>query len=200
VTNTEAPEEARVLARLAQAGLDGIPSLSALAQSGVKYDTVVPILIASLDDTDDPRVKEWIVRCLSVPWAKAAGGHLVELLPTAAHKGQTALAWATGNAIGVLANPRIAPSMVDLVLDETLGAARQMIVLALPRVDGVIDAESVLLRLVSDPEVNGHAVVALARLSRESSRPVLERAATDDRPWVRQAAKRGLKKLGDPPR
>src|SRR5438874_12065859 len=47
-----------------------VDSLDVLRRSGTRYETAVPILLKWLPKINDLRVKEAIVRALSVPWAR----------------------------------------------------------------------------------------------------------------------------------
>ena len=58
------------------------------------------------------------------------------------------------------------------------------------------EAGQVLIELLEDPVVSGHAVEALTKLRVPEARPGLERMTADNRAWVRRAARRALAKLG----
>ena len=74
-----APGEEPVLVRLGKAGYD-IGSLAELCVSGVRYRKAIPILVAALSEVTEKRALDWVVRALSVPWAKPqATGPLLEL-------------------------------------------------------------------------------------------------------------------------
>ena len=53
----------------------------------------------------------------------------------------------------------------------------------------------VLIQLLDDDQVSGHAVSALGRLRAQKARPHLERFLTDWRSWVRKKAAKALAKL-----
>jgi HEAT repeat protein len=193
-----APGEEPVLAALAAAGF-AARSLADLRHSGGPYRGAIPVLLEWLPKVTDRKVKEEIVRALSVPWAKpVAAQAMIEefrhvdasLDPTG-----TGLRWTIGNALDVLADDSCFDELVELAQDRRFGRARQMIVLALGRSKNPAAAE-VLLGLVDDPDVDGHAVKALGRLKAPVARAVLERKLDDNRAWVRGEARRALAKLG----
>lgn len=66
-----ARNQAGLLAELAHAGYP-VSSLDELRTSGCRYVEAVPVLLRELERETEPRTKEWIVRTLSVPWAKPA--------------------------------------------------------------------------------------------------------------------------------
>lgn len=70
-----------------------------------------------------------------------------------------------------------------------------MIVLGFEKTRLKSQAVPVLLGLLNDETVSGHAVSALAKLGQGEARSALEEASTDARRWVRNAAKRGVVKL-----
>jgi HEAT repeat protein len=53
----------------------------------------------------------------------------------------------------------------------------------------------VLIELLDDPIVSGHAIKALRKLKVPEARPGLERMLDDDRAWVRKEAQRALAAL-----
>lgn len=106
----------------------------------------------------------------------------------------TGLRWTIGNALEVLFDDANFEALADLARDERYGKARQMIVLGLGK-SRRPESVDVLLALVDDPDVDGHAVKALARLRAPKSRAALEGKLTDERAWVRSEARKGLAKL-----
>jgi HEAT repeat protein len=69
-----------------------------------------------------------------------------------------------------------------------------MVVLALART-GSPDAPAVLIELLDDEEIAGHAVAALRKLAPTEARPHLEPFLNDARAWVRRNAKAALAKI-----
>jgi len=53
----------------------------------------------------------------------------------------------------------------------------------------------VLLGLLDDDDVNGHAVAGLAKRRDERARDAFERFLDDERLWVRKQAKKGIAAL-----
>lgn len=169
-----------------------------LRESGRRYTAATPVLVDSLQRTQNVREKQSIVRALSVPWAKKQA--LVPLiqefrdLPIGSGPDVDSLRWAVGNALEILWDDTYFEDLVGLARDERFGKAREMIVLGLKRSKRP-EAGDVLIELLDDPVVNGHAVKALARLKPPRARAGLERMTADSRPWVRKAATNALAKL-----
>jgi HEAT repeat protein len=190
--------EAPVLADLADAGYR-FDSLADLRHSRVRYRTAVPVLLRWLPQVTNRDVKEDIVRALSIPWARptAARALIKEFrrVDSAVDPDGSGLRWTIGNALEVVGDDSVFDELVDLARDRSYGKARQMVVLGLgkskdPRAPGV------LMKLLDDDDVSGHAVKALGKLKAPQARPALEPMLHDSRAWVRREAKKALAKLG----
>src|SRR5207302_7207463 len=105
-------------------------------------------------------VKESIVRTISVPFAKPmAARPLVEEFRRTADSA-SALRWAIGNALDVVADESVADDMIELAKERRYGKAREMVVSGLGNLS---DARvvPVLLELLKDEDVCGHALAAV---------------------------------------
>lgn len=173
-----------------------VRTLNELRGVGREYKGVVPLLISWARRVKDPVFLEQIVRTLSVPWAKPTATEIMtELFVSAEDESNSGLRWAIGNAIDVLYDDSIYDKVAKLVKDPTYGVARQMAVLGLGRSKRK-DASQLLMSLLGDSEVNGHAVQALAKLRDPASKAALESMRHDSRAWVRKAAAKGLSRIG----
>ena len=85
-------------------------------------------------------------------------------------------------------------AFAELAGDQRYGKVRQMVVLGLGKSKRP-EAVEVLLGLVGDPDVDGHAVKALGKLKAPESRQALEGKLADSRAWVRSEARKALAKL-----
>jgi HEAT repeat protein len=102
--------------------------------------------------------------------------------------------WFVGDNIYSLWSDTRFEDLARLATDVDKGPDRQMIVLGLGRSKRP-EAVDVLLSLLDQYSVSGHAAEALAKLRTERARPGLEEMTGDDRDWVVRAAKRGLAAL-----
>jgi HEAT repeats len=186
-----------LLAELALAGFS-LDSVSELRTSRIRYRDAIPILVSWLPRARSTSEKEQIVRALSVPWARReALEPLVQefrALPIPGNDQQELLRWAVGNGIEVLWDDTQFDKLIELALDERFGKAREMVVLGLGR-SKKPEAAKVLIELLEDPVVNGHAVKALGKLGDPQARAGLERMTGDSRAWIRKEAKRALSRL-----
>jgi len=104
------------------------------------------------------------------------------------------LRWAIGNALEVTWDDERVDDLIKLARDRSFGRAREMVVLGLGR-SSRPEAGRVLIDLLDDPDVNGHAVKALRKLREPAARVGLERMLGDHRSWVRKEAQRALNDL-----
>jgi HEAT repeat protein len=190
-------DQGPILAELRGVGLVA-ESLADLRESGVQYRDAIPVLLRWLPRVSDPRLKGEIVRALSVPWAKplAIRAMIAEFREVSVEDDPSGLGlrWTIGNALSVLFDDAHYEELVDLAMDHRFGRAREMLVLGLaksknPQVVGV------LLALVDDSGVDGHAIQALAKLRAAAARPAFEAKLDDTRAWVRKTARKALEKL-----
>lgn len=186
-----------LLEELAEVGFP-VGSVDELTRLGVRYTTAVPVLVHALPNEPDFKTKEWIARALSVPWARptAIPALLEEFrsLPLQDKSAEMAR-WAIGNAFDALWDDAFFDEFTALATDQRYGIARQMLVLGFGKSREKQRATEVLLTLVDDPDVDGHAVSALAKLGQPASRDALVAASSHSKAWIRKAAVRGLKKL-----
>lgn len=186
-----------VLADLALAGYE-FDSLDDLRHSGVRYRSAVPVLLKWLPLVSDLEVKAKIARALSVPWARPTAAHaLIDEFKAADAEIDpegTGYRWVVGNALEVVGDDSVFGELSGLALDRGYGKARQMVVLGLGRSKDP-RALGVLVELLDDDDVSGHAVRALGKLGEPAARPAIESMLTSSSPWVRREAKKALARL-----
>lgn len=189
--------EEPILVELSTLGIE-TRSLAELRHSGKNYRNAVPVLVEWLSRVTDRKLKEEIVRTLSVPWAKplATKPMIDEFrqLRESEDPSGLGLRWAMGNALNVIADDAFFEDLVALATEPRFGRAREMIVLGLGKSKRP-EAAEVLLNLVDDPDVDGHAIQALGKLKVQRARVAFERKTNDKRAWVRNEAKRALARL-----
>ncbi len=184
---------APVLDELAAAGL-AVPSVGALVEGDRdRWRKAVPILLRWLPLIDDPRVKEDIVRTLTVKWAKpSAAAPLIQEFTHAPPA--PGLKWAIGNALSIVADDSVFDDLVALLRDKRHGDDRQMLAEALSNIHDP-RAVDVAIEMLDDEDVAGHALMALGKLKASRARPAIERFLTHPRTWWRNAAKQALARI-----
>lgn len=174
-----------------------VGSVADLFNKKLDYRKAIPVLVDWLPRVDNRDVKEDIVRALSVKWAKGtpAPRMLVAEFERARDPDNVGLRWAIGNALEVLASDDLAEDLMRLACERRYGRAREMVVLALgklkdPRVTDV------LVNLLGDEEVVGHAVSALGKLRAGKARSHIEPLLEHPKAWVRKEARKALASIG----
>ena len=158
-----------------------------------RYPEAVPVLLDWLGRTDMAGIKEDIVRALTARWiGPDVGARLVDEFRKAPAEGT--LRWAVGNALCETARQDVLDDLMDIAKDREYGRSRQMVVNGLGRFKRD-EVEVVLIGLLDDDDVVGHAVYALGCLKREHLRAVFERLIDHHRVLVRREARNAIKKL-----
>jgi len=188
-------EDKLVTEALRRLGMD-VTSVFDLLLWGDPYPRAVPVLLDYLPRVQNKGIKEGIVRALTVKEArgKADKALVSEFRSLPAEQQYFSLKWAIGNALSVVATDAVFDELVELVRDKRHGRAREMLAVALGNMKNpaVVD---VLIELLGDEEVAGHAIMALGKLKAEKARPFIERFLEHPKAWVRREAKKALAKL-----
>lgn len=203
-------EAVRPLLRALEAvGLDtaDFGVVGSINQSTFDSAQAAPILIEWLPLIDEPYVVETIARSLTgQPEARGEGAR--QLIRSFARMPASGLSakWAIANALSAIAGSSDADGLIRLLQDRRHGTARQMLCPALSRTHDP-RAAHVLIDLIDDDDVSGHAVLELRRLGRSGGFPDPKRARPRleqliQRPAASQFAKKqarsALATLADP--
>jgi|SRR5579885_17307 hypothetical protein len=168
-----------------------IETLADLRHQGKSWKPALPILLRWLPKTDNPDVKDELVRCLSVPWLGNSGtAALIEEFRKAALS-NAMLAWTIGNALSIVDVKGFENQIIELSRNPAYGMARQMLVLGSSRFDS-IEAEDTALQLLHDESVKLHAVIALGKMKSRRALPELERLSTDKNSAIRKEARKAI--------
>lgn len=191
-------EDQRVTAELQKVGIR-INGVYDLVNSRRSYKEAIPVLVKLLPSIKDDRIKEGVVRALAVK--EAVGGDVsramireFEGISPSPPPSMQALKWAIANTLSVVARDPVFEEIAALVRDKRHGKAREMLAVALGNMKDsrVID---VLVKLLNDDEVAGHALMALGKLKAAKAKPAIERFLDHPKPWVRKEAERALRKI-----
>ena len=175
----------------------GIPNY--LKLSLADYKKVIPVLVQWIKDHKDVK---WggLVRTLSTPYAKDQACKLFinEFLDSKDEEDNLDYKWVVGNGLNIFASDDIVDELIPLVVDKKYGRARQMIVLGLGKMkkpENKNKVTGVLIQLLDDEDVAGHAIEALGKLKAVKAKPNLEKFLTHKKTWWRNAAKNALAKI-----
>lgn len=173
--------------------VDTISDICKLNQS--YYKKAVPILLKWLKKIEDEDIKEEIVRTLSMPWAKPiAAKPFIEEFIDAPNEALSSLKWAIGNGLSIVADDSVFEEIVNLVKNKKHGKSREMLAVALGNMS-TPQAISVLIDLLKDEEVAGHAIMGLRKLNAIKARPFLDSFLNHPKLWIRNQAKKTITKF-----
>jgi HEAT repeat protein len=191
----------RLVSDLNAAGVP-VSDLWELVNGKVAYRAAIPVLIdwlgavdARVPEPDRQKVREGLVRALTVPAARpAAAPALITEFRNAQDPSGLGIRWVIGNALAVVADDSVFGQIAELAQERDYGKARQMVVLALGRSKDP-RAPSVLIGLLGDQDVTAHAVMALGKLKPPDARAAVEPLLRHPEALVRRESKKTLAKL-----
>jgi hypothetical protein len=173
------------------------------------FEPAVPVLVDWLPRVGDPRVKESMVASLAGQQAARGVGaqRLIEEFGRPEYAEEPSLRWAIGNTLATIAGPADADGIIEILRDRSGGMARQMLCDALARTRDPRRV-NVLIGLIDDDSVAGHAILALRRIGRgalpspERSQPMLKAllARPSATEFAQRQARAALKTAGSPGR
>ncbi len=168
-----------------------IESINDLMNIGPDEQYLTPIILKYLTEIDDGHYKGALARAMTVKGYKGVAPVLIEEFKKET-KGLNK--WTIGNALCVIQDESVLDDMIELVKDKKYGTARQMIAdgLGAYKTDEV---KETLISLLDDKDVYGHALCGLGRLKDESTRKYIEQFLDCDRTWIRNEAKKIIKRL-----
>ncbi|MEW6505941.1 MAG: hypothetical protein AB1457_18470 [Chloroflexota bacterium] len=191
-------EDAFVCGELSKAGLR-VNSVYDLVNTKRKLgESVIETLVRILPVVIHPSVKEGVVRALTTREARnqVEDVLLKEFLAIQSDdNGKQNLKWVIGNALSVVAGKDHCRQLLDIARDAGHGKSREMIVLGLGRMKGCHEANSVLIELLKDKNVAGHAAKAVCALNCTDALPELNRLQGSYSGWIAKEFKKAVEKL-----
>jgi hypothetical protein len=151
-------EEKPLVAELKAAGVV-VETVWDFVNTSASYRAAIPILARHLSMPYSLRIKEGIARALTVPYGgSAALSAVIDEFDRQNANSEVSLKWVLGNTISVLATPADADRLISLVMNPANGKARDMIILALPRlVEDKARLKDILRELKKDEDVRAFA-------------------------------------------
>jgi len=151
-------EQAKLLVDLRDVGIQA-ETVWDFVNTADKYPAAIPVLLRHLVMPYSKRIKEGIVRALTVDYAGSdVLCELIKQFREQTDDSANSLKWVLGNAISQAAKPADAETVIGLAIDPAHGEARDMITQRLPRV--VKDKgrlQEVLQHLVGDKQMEKYA-------------------------------------------
>ena len=164
----------------------------------------VAILLCWLPTITDGQVRESIARSVTgEPEAREQGAARILVGEFTRQSDSPTTRWAIGNALATLADESVADDLILLLRDRSFGKAREMLCEALKRT-GDARAPAVLIEVIDDDDVAGHAVSALRSFEPRTGLVLLRQAepqlkALSERstatPFARTQAKKALEQV-----
>jgi hypothetical protein len=151
-------EEAVLLAELKKIGFN-LESVWDFVNTAEKYPSAIPVLLRHLSLPYHKRIKEGIIRALTVNYAGPdVLRELIRLFREETDGSGNSLKWVLGNAISEVATPADAETIIALATDPTHGQARDVITYSLPRVvKDKVRLREVLRHLMQDEQMERYA-------------------------------------------
>lgn len=180
-------EARELLAALAQvAPIEGLNDLVKKKTSRKHLPTLIEWLS---NKARHPHTRDMIARGLT---ERKAGAEVFAALRDAfVREPNPAVRWTLGNALAVVAeDAEQFATLSALAREPRYGIGRQMLVLSLaeaPDPDPYVD---LLVDLLEDPDVRGHAVKALASIGTPAAIRAVADCQNDPVPWIRSAARK----------
>jgi HEAT repeats len=122
-----------------------------LVNTKAKYANAIPILLKHLPLDYSDKIKEGIIRSLTVVEAKGVAVPILVNEYEKLSKDKENLRWVIGNAINITITKDYIDKILPIVQDEENGMSRQMFVAALGKIKSEKSKEA-LLRLVNDDD------------------------------------------------
>jgi HEAT repeat protein len=171
-------------------------SLEGFVTNRLDVRDAVPVLLCYLPKIDDEAVKEQVVRGLTTPETKQVRPEAVSVLVEEFRKSDDHhLRWAIANALAELADEDDFDEIASLARDQRYGKSREMLALALGRMKREPRAADVLLELLDDEVMAGHAIIGLRKLKAKGAKSRIEPFLEHDQGWVRKEAKKAVTAL-----
>jgi HEAT repeat protein len=172
---------------------EGFPHIEELRKLR-EYREALPILLEWLPKISNYRVKESIVRALTVSWAKPSATPVLIEEFRSADESADSYKWAIGNALETIGDPRVANELIEILRDKRHGSARQMLAIALGKIAD-LRAGDVLTDLLDDDGMTGHAIIGLGKLRDPRARPRIAPFLNSKNAWIRREARKALDRI-----
>jgi len=168
-----------------------ISSINDLMKINHKYTDLVPILLKHLKEITDEVDKEFIVRCLGVKGFFEATKPLMEEFYNSS---KITYKWAIGNTLAIIEDANFIDEYIRIVKDKKHGISRQMIVESLGKFKNP-KVVQILIELLQDQDVAGHAISALSNFKKLEIIPHLEPFLNHKTAWIKREAIKAIKKI-----
>lgn len=169
-----------------------IDSIKELENITKKEKDLVPIMIKHIQLVEPLNLKTWFVNCLSKRGLYGATDFLLEEFK---RSDNSCYKWAIGNALEIIKNPKIKSELLEIAKDKTHGSDRERIVAALGIFRNDVEVRNVLIDLLNDKDVTGHALEAIKKCGLPEDIPYIEPYLLHKMTWIRREAERAITQI-----
>jgi len=192
-------DDQKIVENLSKIGIK-VHSIYDLVNTTKSYPEAIPVLLDGLSWIKNNKVKEGVVRALSVPEAKGVANQKLiaefEAIPSNSTTQEQMLKWTIGSALAVVANRDNRDDLVRIAMCRRHGRSREMIVLALGNLPES-SVGKVLTALLTDEDVALQAVIAIRKTGYIDALPTLYSMRMHSKPLMRKEVERAIKKLSN---
>jgi hypothetical protein len=181
-----------------------VESVYDLVNTRASYPQAIPVLVECLRIVREPVIKQGIVKALTCKEARGVSERVLldefrKLPASTPHGPEHTLKWTIGNAFSVIGSDAAVDDLISIATDKRHGTTRQMFVVALGKMRKQRDrVVRVLVGLLGDDDVAGHALVALGKLRAKEAEEAIRSMTTHPKEWVREEAEKVLIKIHIP--
>lgn len=179
----------KILQEIREKGVEFV-SVNDLLKLNKNYKNLIPVILKHLMQISDEKDKDLLIRSLGVRGFDEATDALINEFYKAE---STTLKWAIANTLASIMDKNSLPALLKIAQEKEHGIARQMVVVALGKMKDP-SVTPVLLELLHDEDVVGHAVMAIGYLKDMALVPYIEPFTEYKVRWIRKEAKKAIKK------
>ena len=169
-----------------------VSEINELIKISNEHKDVVPILLRHLQDIDDGDDKEFLVRCLGVHGFTEASQPLIQEFYKSR---KLTFKWTIGNTLSIIQDKNILSELVKIVQEKEHGISRQMFVVSLGKFKNDRNVKDVLISLLKDDDVAGHAIIAIRKIGDVELAEYIEPFLEHKKGWIRNEAKKTIEKF-----
>lgn len=183
-----------LLANLRKIGINVAELRELRKLSPKEYRRAVPVLAESLPRVTYVPLKSEIVTALCHRAASAAFPVLLTEYKKITESELSSLKWHIGDAFTFITTDQHFRELEEVVREKSHGKAREMVTVAFSKMRDS-RAVDLLIELLSDEQVAGHAILALGKMKVERTRPHIVPFLNHPKTWIRKQATMALKNL-----
>lgn len=169
-----------------------IESMHELELITKKEKDLVPVIIKHIKLVEPINLKEWLLGCIKKRGLYEASDFLLKEFKDSNDK---LYQWSIGDALEIIKDPSICDELITIAVDKSYGRARERIVAALGYYKENIKIRKILVDLLEDKDVTGHALEALKKCGEKEDITFIEPYLLHKNAWIRKEAEQAIKQI-----